>query len=218
MKWSYYSNRLLPSVTWVPSYHLGLPRWLSGKASVCQCGRQEFETWVRKTPWRREWLPTPVFLPGKSQGPRSLAATAHGVTKSWTPLSDQRATKLSLRPGNSEQPGALLSCRDRNSGEAGPVRIPRRGLMGHWRSSDAKGNVWHDRVAPLRSSGLQDEHGAGSYLLNSKMGCLFHTGTEESSHPGYTFLKRPKWPPSNYSGSAIEEDYKHRGKSDLHTP
>ena len=25
-----------------------------------------------KIPWRREWLPTPVFLPGKSQGQRSL--------------------------------------------------------------------------------------------------------------------------------------------------
>ena len=26
----------------------------------------------RKIPWRREWLPTPVFLPGKSHGQRSL--------------------------------------------------------------------------------------------------------------------------------------------------
>ena len=25
------------------------------------------------TPWRREWQPTPVFLPGKSHGQRSLA-------------------------------------------------------------------------------------------------------------------------------------------------
>ena len=25
-----------------------------------------------KRPWRREWLPTPVFLPGKAHGPRSL--------------------------------------------------------------------------------------------------------------------------------------------------
>ena len=28
--------------------------------------------WVGKTPWRREWQPTPVFLPGKSHGQRSL--------------------------------------------------------------------------------------------------------------------------------------------------
>ena len=28
--------------------------------------------YVRKVSWRREWLPTPVFLPGKSHGQRSL--------------------------------------------------------------------------------------------------------------------------------------------------
>jgi len=26
-----------------------------------------------KIPWRRAWLPTPVFLPGESHGQRSLA-------------------------------------------------------------------------------------------------------------------------------------------------
>ena len=34
------------------------------------------ETWVqplgREDPWRREWLATPVFLPGDSRGQRSL--------------------------------------------------------------------------------------------------------------------------------------------------
>ena len=34
------------------------------------------ETWIRSLGqedlWRREWKPTPVFLPGKSQGWRSL--------------------------------------------------------------------------------------------------------------------------------------------------
>ena len=32
-----------------------------------------FGPWVEKTPWRREWLPTPVFLPRKYHGQRSLA-------------------------------------------------------------------------------------------------------------------------------------------------
>ena len=35
--------------------------------------RDGFPPWVRKIPWRREWQPTPVFLPGKSHGLRSLA-------------------------------------------------------------------------------------------------------------------------------------------------
>ena len=27
---------------------------------------------IRKIPWRRKWQPTPLFLPGKSHGQRSL--------------------------------------------------------------------------------------------------------------------------------------------------
>ena len=35
--------------------------------------RCKFSPWVRKIPWRRKWQPTPVFLPGKFHGQRSLA-------------------------------------------------------------------------------------------------------------------------------------------------
>ena len=31
-----------------------------------------FDPWVRKSSWRREWQPTPVFLPGEFHGQRSL--------------------------------------------------------------------------------------------------------------------------------------------------
>ena len=34
--------------------------------------KHEFNLWVRKILWRRKWQPTPVFLPGKSHGQRSL--------------------------------------------------------------------------------------------------------------------------------------------------
>jgi len=48
------------------------------------------ETWVqslsREDPWRREWQPTPVFLPGKLHGHRSLAGYM-GSQKSQTLLS-----------------------------------------------------------------------------------------------------------------------------------
>ena len=44
-------------------------RW----SSVCpQCGRLWFSLWVGKIPWRRKWQPTPVLLPGKFYGQRSL--------------------------------------------------------------------------------------------------------------------------------------------------
>ena len=32
----------------------------------------QFDPWVRKIPWRREWPPTPVFLPGEFHGQSSL--------------------------------------------------------------------------------------------------------------------------------------------------
>ena len=51
----------------------GFPWWLSGKESSCQCRRRGFNPWIGRIPWRRKWQPTPVFLPGKSHGQRSLA-------------------------------------------------------------------------------------------------------------------------------------------------
>ena len=37
-----------------------------------QCRRPRFDPWVGKIPWRRKWQPTPVFLPGKFHGWRSM--------------------------------------------------------------------------------------------------------------------------------------------------
>ena len=37
---------------------------------------------------RRQWHPTPVLLPGKSHGRRSLVGCHHGVAKSQTRLSE----------------------------------------------------------------------------------------------------------------------------------
>ena len=37
-----------------------------------QCRRPGFDSLVGRITWRREWQPTPVFLPGKSHGQRSL--------------------------------------------------------------------------------------------------------------------------------------------------
>ena len=43
-----------------------------GKESAWRPG---FGPWVRKIPWRREWLPTLAFLSGEFHGPRNLWAT-----------------------------------------------------------------------------------------------------------------------------------------------
>ena len=66
------------------------PRWSSGKESACQCKRRRrfgFDPWVGKIPWSSKWQPTPVFLPGKCHGQRSLGVTVHGVAESQTLLS-----------------------------------------------------------------------------------------------------------------------------------
>ena len=58
-----------------PRTKTGLPWWLSGKESACQCRRLRrcgFHPWVRNIHWRRKWQPTPVCLPGKSHGQGSL--------------------------------------------------------------------------------------------------------------------------------------------------
>ena len=48
---------------------LGVAGRLSGTVS---CRRPVFDPWGGKILWRREWLPTSVFLPGKSHAQRSL--------------------------------------------------------------------------------------------------------------------------------------------------
>ena len=56
-------------------YNLDFPGGSDGTESACgrfSCGRPEFNPWVGKILWRREWHPTPVFLPGESHGQRSL--------------------------------------------------------------------------------------------------------------------------------------------------
>ena len=77
------------------------------------------ETWVRslgrEDPWRRKWQSTPVLLPGKSHGQRSLVGyTVHGVTKSWTRLSNFAFTFT--WPANLGQGSSLLGW-ERSPGE-----------------------------------------------------------------------------------------------------
>ena len=45
-----------------------------------------FDPRVDKIPWRREWQPNPMFLPGKSHGQRSLAGFSPRGTKNQTRL------------------------------------------------------------------------------------------------------------------------------------
>ena len=52
------------------TYRTYIPWWLSGKKSTCQC---RFNPRIKKSPWRRAWQTSPIFLSGKSHGQKSLA-------------------------------------------------------------------------------------------------------------------------------------------------
>ena len=70
---------LVQVVDWIvgfPNGVMGFPGGSKVKKPPANAGRQKrpgLNPWVGKIPWRRKWQPTPVFLPGKSQGQRSLA-------------------------------------------------------------------------------------------------------------------------------------------------
>ena len=90
----------------VMQQQLGLPMWLSGKESPCQGRRCRWDPWVRKIPWRRKWQPTPVFLPGKSHGQRSVACCSpwgcrvrHDLVTKQLQLKECQRLTLGLKPG-----------------------------------------------------------------------------------------------------------------------
>ena len=58
----------------------------AGKKICLQCRRPGFNPWVRKIPWRRGRLPTPVFWPGEF----------HGLYSQWGSKELDRTERLSV--------------------------------------------------------------------------------------------------------------------------
>ena len=112
-RWCYIIGTLFPSALFI----LGLPWLFSWWRIRLQCRRPWFNSWVEKILWRRDRLPTPVFLgfpdsspnagdlgliPGLGRSPgegksyplrysgleNSMDNTVHAITKSQTQLSD----------------------------------------------------------------------------------------------------------------------------------
>ena len=87
---------------------LGLPSGTSGKEPPCQCRRHKrhgFDTWVRKILRKRKWQPSPVFLPGKSHGQRSLAGYSKLGCKE---LDTTEAAEYSMRNAGLEEAQARI--------------------------------------------------------------------------------------------------------------
>ena len=51
---------------------MGFPGRSEGKESAFNAGDMGLIPWLRRSPWRREWQLTTVFLPGDFHGQRSL--------------------------------------------------------------------------------------------------------------------------------------------------
>ena len=94
------------------------------KAGDMRC---EFDLWVAKSPWSREWQPTAVFLPGKSHGQRRLAGYSL-----WGP-EEADATEWLSTQGEGERKGRKMGRRGRRGrrgrGEDNEERILRNFLF-----------------------------------------------------------------------------------------
>ena len=76
---------------------LGLPWWLSGKESTCQCRRHRFDPWFGKIPHAGKWLsPCATTIEPVLQRPRatlrSTCAAATETHASQSPCSTREAT------------------------------------------------------------------------------------------------------------------------------
>ena len=74
----------------------GFPCGSDSKESACNAGSLALIPGSRKIPWRRECLPTPVFLPGEFHGQRSLEGSGPWGRKE-SDTTEQVTLSLSLR-------------------------------------------------------------------------------------------------------------------------
>ena len=101
--WLLLPSPMIPPHSWLLSVYMlttlyicnvGFPGGSDGKESPT--GRPGFDPWVGKTPWKKEWQPTPVFLPGEFHGQRSLASYSPGVEKSQTQVPSASSIRLGV--------------------------------------------------------------------------------------------------------------------------
>ena len=96
-----------PEITPHKHSHGGFPGGASGKESTCQCRRHGFDPWVGKIHWRRKWQSTPILLPEKVRGYRSLAGYSPQDYKEsdTTKVTQQHANVIKLTKGQRQFDG-----------------------------------------------------------------------------------------------------------------
>ena len=72
------------------------------------------DPWVEKIPWRREWLPTPVFLPGEFHGQRCLVGYSPWGCKEPDMTEQLIIIKAKRSQGKVSGTNTTILCRGRN--------------------------------------------------------------------------------------------------------
>ena len=98
---------------------MGLPWWFRSYRICLQCRRLRFNPWVRKIPWRREWLPTLVFLPREFHVQRSLAGFSPWGHKESDTTEQLRHTHTPLVHFSSVAQSCLTLCNPMNRSTPG---------------------------------------------------------------------------------------------------
>ena len=144
----------------------GFPHGSDHKASACNAGDPpRFNSWMEKTPWRRKWQPTTVFLPGEARmdsGSRGLQSTG-----SQRDTTDNLASTGYLGfPGGPDSKESACNARD-------PALIPRSGRS----CGEGNGN-------PLQYSCLENsmDRGAWSNTVHGVAGKSDTTERQTDTH------------------------------------
>ena len=137
---------------------MGLPCWLRLLWICLQCRRPGFSPWIGKIPWRRwrrQWHPTPVLLPGKSHGQRSLVGCSPwGRWESDTEWLHFHCSLSCIGKGNGNP--LRCSCLE-NPRDSGACWAPVYGVAQSWTRLK--------RLSSSSSSSLEKEMAAHSSFL-----------------------------------------------------
>ena len=119
---------------------------------------------------RRQWHPTPVLLPGKSHGWRSLEGYSHGLAEGQTRLSDFTFTfhfslsRIGEGNGNPLQCSCLENSRDRGAWWASVYRVAQsRTRLKRLSSSSSSCLIGEGNGTPLQYSCLENPMDGGAW-------------------------------------------------------
>ena len=104
------ADEFAPHFSKVKNVIFELPGGSDSKKICLWCRRPGFDPWVGKISWRREWLFTPVCLPGKSHRQRTLAGYSPWGHKESN-MTEQLPLKHTGFPGGASGKKPACQCR-----------------------------------------------------------------------------------------------------------